>query len=224
VAAGPDAACAPRFCGRGSRRASAFHFFAGGAGLPFGQQLQFADRSRFRCTDPESGCAAAASALSPARGSARPVFESSDAPHCSSRSSIAMRIGGARTAIGEMSHITRILENVPEVFYAPLAVPTALLGLLQIQPVHQHRQLFGPHRHAARVSLLRASEKRPFSSRFRRTPTNPLPSHTNAFSLVRVAIREQKQMPAQRILLQVIAHQPVQPLEPFGACRCLRRR
>jgi hypothetical protein len=90
------------------------------------------------------------------------------------------------------------------------------LRLFQIEPVHQHRQLFGAYRYAMRFSLTIGQRKRPFSSRFAYTH-NPLPSHTRAFKRVRVRLENQNRNGLEAALITRIG--PPGPWFGFGCAR-----
>src|SRR5579863_9473086 len=108
-----------------------------------------------------------------------------------------MRACGSRTAIGEMPHVTRTCENVPELFQ-PLRYHARGSVCFQSSPFTNMANS------SARIVTLRTwsasgQRNRPFSRRFAHTH-NPLPSHTKAFSLVRVRLLNRNKVPAQRIL------------------------
>src|ERR1700680_4790452 len=89
---------------------------------------------------------------------------------------------GSSAAMGEMSHNTRTLENVPEHFYALLRYQFRCRVCFTSSPFTSIANS-SERMVTLRASFVSGHRKRPFSSRFAHTH-NPLPSHTKAFSRV----------------------------------------
>src|SRR6476646_4132447 len=87
--------------------------------------------------------------------------------------------------------------------------------LRQIHSVHQHGQFFGPHRYGASVRRCLWPVESPALQPLRADPQSAAIPHQRLQSGLR-AIGEQKQMPTQRIVPELIAHQSEQSFEAFA--------
>ncbi len=175
-----------------------FYFVARGAGLFFRQQFQLQITQRFAVRTQQLNAPLPQALFQHPNLASR--FSIVSCAHCSSR----LQRRDASLWIEDrhrgMSHITRTLENVPEHFSSAFAIPGALLRLLQIQPVHQHCQLFGSHRHSCASGAATRPMKPALLQPLRAHPQSAAIPHQRFQSGAR-AIGEQEQVSAQRILL-----------------------
>ncbi len=101
-------------------------------------------------------------------------------------------------------------KSCPLRFFADRpAIPPATLGLPKIDAADQHRQLFLRERNLGLSFTRNRPAVAPFLKRFRTYPY-PCAVPIDQLQPISLCVGKQKQMPTERVTLQLIAHQTIE--------------
>ncbi len=115
-------------------------------------------------------------------------------------------------------------KSCPLRFFADRpAIPPATLGLPKIDAADQRRQLFLRERNLGLSFTRNRPAVTPFLKRFRTYP-NPCAVPIDQLQPISLCVGKQKQMPTERVTLQLIAHQTVEAIGALAHVSRSRRQ